>query len=64
MTQYRISTAQANLRNEPAIDAGIVAVVRAGAIIHVDDERQPRGDWMPVKVVNAWAHRTIMEPVE
>lgn len=40
MTQYRITSAQANIRNEPDVQAGVVAVMRAGAILHVDDSRK------------------------
>ncbi len=64
MTQYRIITQQANVRNEPNKDAGVVAVLREGAIIHVDDERQPQGQWLPVLIIRAWVHGSVVEAME
>lgn len=64
MTQYRITTTKANLRNEPDAKAGIVAVVEAGAIVHVDPDRTPDGEWLPVILVRGWVHKSVVEALE
>ena len=60
--QYR-TTARANLRDEPNVNAYRRATLEPGVILHVDPERQPEGDWLPVLLVRAWIHRSNIEPV-
>jgi hypothetical protein len=64
MTQYRVTTTKANLRNESHVMAGIVSVLEAGAIVHIDTDRTPDGDWLPVVLVRGWVHQSVVEAVE
>lgn len=62
--QYRITTTKANVRNEANVKADVVAVMSAGAILHVDPDRTPDGDWLPVMIVRGWIHSSVVEAIE
>ncbi len=63
MTQYR-ATSNANIRDEPDAKASVAAVVGAGAIVHVDPDRTPDGEWLPVILVRGWVHKSVVEALE
>lgn len=63
MKQYRVKVA-ANFREEEYITSKVRAVLAAGTIVNIDDERIPKGDWLPVLLVRGWMHKSVLEPIE
>lgn len=61
--QYRVmpaaTVAVGNMREEASMDARVVVVLQRGQVVSDDPEREPDGDWLPVKF-RGWMHKSIL----
>lgn len=58
--QFTVTSEQANFRQEPHRDGAIITKLFEGAIVHLDPDRKPEGDWLPVLLVRGWMHKTVV----
>lgn len=67
-TQWRITPPSgiktANVREEASTGSRVVAALADGTIVHVDSERTPDGDWLPVLFARGWVHRSVVEAID
>lgn len=58
--QFTVTEEQANFRQEPHMDGAILTKLLEGAIVHLDPDRKPVGEWVPVLYFRGWMHKSVL----
>lgn len=71
-TQYRVirtgymrqEPTSAPSPGDPNATKNVITTFNAGIIVHVDPDRKPEGEWLPVKYVRGWMHKSLLQEIK